>query len=186
MNICSNGVTKLDTPTVGTVTSFLRALAYPNGPPKTTHIIPTQTLNNPCSKLSAIPTQTSSQNDEVDRYLSLPRILPTSDPLEFWAQNKSIFPNLSNLAKQFLAIPATTAGPERLFSSTGSLARARRSSLMPVTLENMVLHKQHRLPTLIKKNGNRLKSRKRTIATDKIASKIMHDKNDKTEEIVDW
>lgn len=182
VNVACNGVTKLETPTADTATNFLRMLIYPNGPPENTCSIPAPNVNDPFSKLASITYEPGFSSDEVDRYLALPRIPSSSNPLEFWAQNKVSFPKLSKLAQQFLAIPASTGGAERLFSSTGSLGRARRSSLLPITLENMVLHKQHRLSTLAKKTNDRQKSRKRKIATGSSPSKNM--RNEKEDEIV--
>ncbi|XP_021961691.1 zinc finger BED domain-containing protein 4 [Folsomia candida] len=185
MNISCNGVTKLETPAAEKATDFLRMLVYPNGPPKSTPVTTTPNLNDPFSKLAAIPSEPGFTSDEVDRYLALPRIPSTSDPLEFWAQNPTYFPKLSKLAKQFLGIPASTGGAERLFSSTGSLGRARCSSLLPVTLENMVLHKEHRVPTLMKKVNDRKKSRKRKIVTESSpGTNMWNEKED--ESVVKW
>ncbi|XP_035716470.1 uncharacterized protein LOC110853441 isoform X2 [Folsomia candida] len=84
--------------------------------------------------------------DEMQRYLQIAR-QPNSDPLEFWAQNESNFPTLSKLAIRYLAIPASTGGADA-FSRLLSLGRGRRSSLTPMSVQNILLHREHRLPIL--------------------------------------
>ena len=42
-----------------------------------------------------------------------------SDPLIWWRNNEKRFPRLAELAKKCLAIQATSAPAERLFSATG-------------------------------------------------------------------
>ena len=48
--------------------------------------------------------------------------------IEWWRRHCSVFPNLSKMARQYLATPATSAGVERLFSAAsftfGDMAHA--------------------------------------------------------------
>ncbi len=59
--------------------------------------------------------------DEVERYLRLPEIpLQTpsgndQDILLWWKQHESEFTNLSKMARQFLAAPASSAATKRYF-----------------------------------------------------------------------
>jgi len=46
-------------------------------------------------------------------------LLKTSNPLKEWRRDVNIFPWLSLLARRVLAIPATSAAPQRLFSYLG-------------------------------------------------------------------
>ena len=61
--------------------------------------------------------------DEVDRYLRLleiPLQTPSGqdqDILHWWKQHENEFPNLSKMARQFLAAPASSAAAERLICS---------------------------------------------------------------------
>ncbi|CAG8784672.1 23289_t:CDS:1, partial [Gigaspora rosea] len=50
--------------------------------------------------------------DELDYYRQTPVILSDSDSLLWWKQQQSRFPNLSKLARKYLAIPATSAPSE--------------------------------------------------------------------------
>lgn len=51
------------------------------------------------------------------------------DPLEYWAVHGSKFPIIARIAAQILAIPATSADVERLFSITGRILTKYRASL---------------------------------------------------------
>ena len=78
--------------------------------------------------------------DEVERYLRLPEIpLQTpsgndQDILLWWKQHESEFPNLSKMARQFLAAPASSAAAERLFSAAGKM----HDDLKKTTSENLL------------------------------------------------
>jgi hAT family C-terminal dimerisation region len=51
------------------------------------------------------------------------------NPLQWWMEREAQFPILSKLARQVLAIPATSAASERVFSQAGQIARAARNRL---------------------------------------------------------
>jgi len=53
---------------------------------------------------------------ELDRYLKTPRVKDVRDPLQWWMDNKSFYPRLSRMAKDFLVIPASSVAVERVFS----------------------------------------------------------------------
>lgn len=106
--------------------------------------------DDPFSMLPRIVNSSTTVSHEVDKYLALQREPSKSDPLEFWAKNETSFKELSNLASQYLAIPASTGSVERLFSLLGSFGRSRRSSLNPKSLENLVLHREYRRPILMR------------------------------------
>lgn len=60
-----------------------------------------------------------------------------NDPLVFWKQAEesgSPFKNLADLARCVLAVPATSAGSERIFSYTGMLVAPRRARIAPDTV----------------------------------------------------
>lgn len=82
--------------------------------------------------------------DEVERYLRLPEIpLQTpsgqdQDILYWWKEHASMFPNLSKMARQFLAAPASSASAERLFSAAGKMHDDLKKSTSEDTLEDML------------------------------------------------
>ena len=81
-------------------------------------------------------------NHEISQYRRLP-VLPhttaePSNPLEWWKANGSQFPNLSQIAKKVLCVPATSASSERIFSASGSLLTKKRNKLSGETAAAMV------------------------------------------------
>jgi len=77
----------------------------------------------------------------VDDYLAEPCTDMSDNPLAFWQINANKFPHLSNLAIRHLAIPATSAPVERLFSIAGKLFRPERCRLNDKTVEQLMMIK---------------------------------------------
>ena len=61
----------------------------------------------------------------------------TEQILLWWRANEFQFPILSEMAKKYLAIPATSTPIERLFSELGLLITERRSNLAPGIIETL-------------------------------------------------
>jgi hypothetical protein len=53
---------------------------------------------------------------ELEKYLMLEEEERDTDPLEWWRLNRRRYPTLAVLARRYLAIPASSASSERLFS----------------------------------------------------------------------
>ncbi|KAK4024975.1 hypothetical protein OUZ56_010469 [Daphnia magna] len=62
--------------------------------------------------------------------------LSQEDPSHIWVQNSLRFPYLSKTAFDFLAIPATSASTERLFSWAGLSTDGNRGNIGPKLLES--------------------------------------------------
>lgn len=73
------------------------------------------------------------------RYMAEPEIDIGMDTLLWWKQHEVSYPLLSQCAKRFLGIPATSVPCERIFSSAGSIISQKRASLLPKTAEVLVL-----------------------------------------------
>jgi hypothetical protein len=60
---------------------------------------------------------------EVDQYLLLPQLSDgmAFDLLAWWKKHSTMWPNLSRMARQYLALPATSSDVKRLFSSGGQM-----------------------------------------------------------------
>ena len=58
-------------------------------------------------------------DDKLSAYMALPVESMQTNVIEWWRQHRTVFPNLSGMARQYLATPATSAGVERLFSAAG-------------------------------------------------------------------
>ena len=54
-----------------------------------------------------------------------------SDPLYFWTKYQQQFPILALVARRVLAVPATSASTERLFSAGGRVCTSDRASMKP-------------------------------------------------------
>lgn len=78
------------------------------------------------------------EESEVTLYLSEPVLPEDTNPLDFWKLNGSKFPKLSNLAKHYLSIPASSAPVERLFSIAGKIFRPNRCSMTDTVFQKLI------------------------------------------------
>ena len=62
----------------------------------------------------------------------------SADPLAWWKMHQGKFPTLEVLAKKFLAIQASSAPSERVFSQASLLISAKRTRLSPRIAGNTV------------------------------------------------
>jgi hypothetical protein len=88
-------------------------------------------------------------HSEVDMYLQLPAMAISKSgkdtcPLDWWSAHCTQLPNLCKMARQFLAMPASSAGCERIFSAAGKLHDDFRKSINDSTL-CMMLEVRHNL-----------------------------------------
>jgi len=78
------------------------------------------------------PTTQSVSSNELERYLSLPQD-ENCDPLIWWNSYQKTFPILSAMAKDYLAIQATSVSCEQAFSIAGLTISKVRNRLNPET-----------------------------------------------------
>ena len=81
------------------------------------------------------------QGDWIQRWKLRSVPLPkTDDPLMEWkrCEAKQLCPLLARLARRVLAVPATSASPERLFSTAGNEMTNKRTRLTCDNLETVV------------------------------------------------
>ncbi len=72
---------------------------------------------------------------ELEEYLNQSTVSMNVKPLDWWKANEEQFPNLAKMARDYLAIPGTSASSERLFSSGRQLITDFRCSLNPQTIQ---------------------------------------------------
>ena len=60
-------------------------------------------------------------------------------PLQWWIQQKDLYPSLPLISRKYLAIPATSAASERLFSVAENTITDKRSRLTDDNAENIIL-----------------------------------------------
>ena len=78
---------------------------------------------------------------EVTRYFETVESLADSvDLLEYWESQSHEYPLISAVAVDILAIPATSAPVERVFSSAGESTAGKRNRLSDKNLEREVLY----------------------------------------------
>eukprot|EP00743_Colponemidia_sp_Colp-15_P005786 GILK01006218.1.p1 GENE.GILK01006218.1~~GILK01006218.1.p1 ORF type:complete len:847 (+),score=91.20 GILK01006218.1:36-2543(+) len=58
--------------------------------------------------------------------------------LQWWADRERLFPRLTKIAKVLLAIPASSAPSERVFSAAGLLLTPDRTSLSPLLVDQLI------------------------------------------------
>jgi hypothetical protein len=61
-----------------------------------------------------------------------------NDALKYWAVNEYQSPELAQLAKEFLTIPATSSPSERVWSRAARVIRAKCSCLNPEVTTRMM------------------------------------------------
>ncbi|XP_038130854.1 E3 SUMO-protein ligase ZBED1-like [Cyprinodon tularosa] len=75
---------------------------------------------------------------ELNSYLMTPTIDGEEDPLAWWKMHRINFPQLCNMARKYLCVPATSAPSERLFSAGGNIVTCTRSSLKPAKVDMLI------------------------------------------------
>ena len=79
-------------------------------------------------------------SDELDEYLRSP---PEDDAdlnvLAWWASKAGRWPHLAKMVRQFHALPASSAGVERVFSAAGKMHDDLRKAVKDETLEASLL-----------------------------------------------
>lgn len=93
----------------------------------------------------AAPAATQSYQSEKDKieaelvsYLLGPEVDPDIDPLDWWKRHEPNFTRLSRLARKYLAIPATSAPSERVFSVGGGIVTCNRACLKPAVVDRLI------------------------------------------------
>lgn len=76
---------------------------------------------------------------ELQKYLAEETLPADSDPIAYWSANMYRFPTLAHLAKDYMAIPCTSADIEREFSYGRLIQRHTRGSMSPETMKELML-----------------------------------------------
>ena len=84
------------------------------------------------------------RKNEFDHYMSLPPPSARSvTALEWWHRNSNEYARLARIVSDVLAVPATGAGVERIFSIAGKVAISTHASLDPSTIQDAMMFKNH-------------------------------------------
>src|SRR6266542_2225642 len=87
---------------------------------------------------------TNTEKNELTKYNELPEFHKETNPLLWWKDRAIGFPNLSKVAREYLAINATSVPSERLFSDAGNQVTSKRSSLDTFTISKILFLKKNR------------------------------------------
>jgi hypothetical protein len=80
--------------------------------------------------------------DELQAYMQVQQVPNDTDPLMWWNQHQQEFPDLARMVRQDLAVPDTSASPERFFSRVGLVQTDLRGSLLDTTMIDLMWSKQ--------------------------------------------
>jgi hypothetical protein len=83
----------------------------------------------------AIKRRCVEKGSEMERYLGTPTADMNEDVLEWWKRHADDYPCLSRIARDYLAIPATSVPAERVFSGGANLITNKRGSLDEGTIQ---------------------------------------------------
>jgi hypothetical protein len=102
-----------------------------------------QTQDEYWDNLVDVAGTSQDQRSDLVEYLDKPLLPRGSDPKNFdclfwWKTNKDVYPILSQMAADILAIPITTVASEATFSAGTRVIDSYRSSLAPETVEMLL------------------------------------------------
>ena len=84
------------------------------------------------------------KKDDIECYFIEPFVRGVDDEdfvLKWWQQNAGTYHRMAYVARQFLAIPASSVGVERLFSSGRDTLQLRRLSMKALTMRKLMMLK---------------------------------------------
>ena len=82
------------------------------------------------------PAKADESTKYLEMYIDKTRL--SQNLLEFWKENRTVYPILARVARKIHCIPATSAAVERQSSGAGVVLNERRTSLDPEHLNNIL------------------------------------------------
>jgi hAT family C-terminal dimerisation region len=82
--------------------------------------------------------------DELEMWLKTNRDKTVTNPIKWWSQSssRSMYPDLSKMARDVYAVPPSSAGVEREFSISGRVITKQRNRLAPTTIRDLMQTKR--------------------------------------------
>ena len=111
--------------------------------PDVTEVAPSKKRKGFFSSIIDIPASEATVDiseirTEVELYFSEACLEEDADPLSYWKRHSRTYPALARIAPTYLAIPASSAPVERLFSVAGKVFRPERCRLADKTFEQLM------------------------------------------------
>uniref|UniRef100_A0A3B1JBH7 BED-type domain-containing protein n=1 Tax=Astyanax mexicanus TaxID=7994 RepID=A0A3B1JBH7_ASTMX len=101
-------------------------------------------LGKTFTEVRVAPKSASTRSEEeLNKYLDVPALSLSEDPLHWWKSNERDFPLLARLAKRYLCIPGTSVAAERVFSTAGDVVTAQRSCLSSEHVDQLIFLLAH-------------------------------------------
>ena len=94
---------------------------------------------NKAEQQSARETPRQKIAKEIKQYVKIAQVDAKEDPLKWWADQATNFPFLSQVARRILAVPASSAPTERVFSKLARVNSKKRSSMKPSLSNALVI-----------------------------------------------
>jgi len=88
-----------------------------------------------------LPTITQIIDAELEGFKQEKVLAKLLDPFEWWRDHKALYPLLAMVARKWLAVPASSASSERVFSSAGLTLTKKRQRLLPGRIAKLVFLK---------------------------------------------
>lgn len=90
-------------------------------------------------KEGVIEDKALKNHPELQDYLLITGIDLDRDPLQWWAENEKYFPTIAPLARDYLAMIASTVPSEETFSAAGNTITERRNRLSVESAESIII-----------------------------------------------
>ena len=81
---------------------------------------------------------------QVQQYFQVTKAMPTSDPIAWWKANQRTFDLMAPAARRVLAVPATAADVERLWSASGRVLSKARAARTPKHAEMVIMLRRNK------------------------------------------
>ena len=123
---------------------------------------------------------------EMDRYEVFSTPPKDINILSWWKSHSNVLPILANIARSKLAIPASSAMSERVFSTGSNIVSKKRTSLKPNKVEQTIIineNKRKVMEFLKKTNYNVIKNEENAFLNIEI-DEIVRDAEDKVKDSV--
>lgn len=88
------------------------------------------------------PDDAKAARNEVERYLS-DGFEKGEAVLSWWGQREAVYPRVSQLARKYLAIPASSVPSERVFSLAGNIVSKKRAALSAENVDMFIFLKKN-------------------------------------------
>ncbi|XP_022168078.1 zinc finger BED domain-containing protein 1-like [Myzus persicae] len=85
-----------------------------------------------------IITDSNDRSIQFQNYIAEPQLRFDLNAFEWWKFRENKYPALAELAKQHLAIPATSVSSERCFSTAGNIVTSKRTCLLTKNVNMLI------------------------------------------------